>query len=109
MITENILTYGIHPGEVVCFLIFLWASSLFISVRKHMIKIKFVGGDYYIFWVAGMVFFCIQQFLDVLDNLKGLRFLNYIEHITFLLGAVLFTYGIYKSYRKYGVERKDLK
>jgi|GEM_PF-5521780 len=109
MTSENILIQGIHPAEVVSFLIFLWASFLFISVRKQMIKTKFAGGDYYIFWVAGMVFFCIQQFFDVLDNLPGLRFFNYLEHITFLIGAILFTYGIFKSYKKYEMAVKGLK
>jgi hypothetical protein len=109
MITENVLTYGIHPAEVVGFLIFLWASFLFISLRKHVIRTKFAGGDYYVFWVAGMVFFCIQQFLDVLDNLPGLRFLNDLQHFTFLIGTILFTYGIFKSYKKYGVRRNDVR
>lgn len=100
MFTENILTHGIHPSEIVILLIFLWGLLLFNSLRRDIVKKSYFGGDY-LLWVVGITFLLLQQFFDMLDNVPGFRFFNYLEHATFLIGSIMITYSIHKSYKIY--------
>ncbi|MBN2014306.1 MAG: hypothetical protein JW778_03920 [Candidatus Altiarchaeota archaeon] len=98
MFTENILTYGIHPSEIVIFIIFLWGAYLFASISRDTAKSFF--GEGYMFWVLGVTLICLQQFFDMFDNVPGFRFFNYLEHAAFLLGSAMITYSIYKCYNR---------
>jgi len=99
-----VLPIGLHPEEIVATIIFAWAVLLFIEVRIQKIKTsKGTKDNYYLFWLVGLVLWVASTFLDVLDNIPGLRMLDSCEHIIFLIGTASFTLGIYTFYRKYGV------
>jgi len=98
---EEAIIYGVQPAELVPLLIFLWGAYIFFSIRKDVVKKALSADDYYIFWVAGLFVLCIHQLFRVLDDIPGLEFFYFIRPFAFLLGSALFTYGLFKSYRKY--------
>ncbi|MCK4589863.1 MAG: hypothetical protein KAT77_05435 [Nanoarchaeota archaeon] len=99
---EYILQTALNPEEIIIFLIFAWAAILFIKVRQLKIKqLKIMGSSYYDLWLAGIILWTLSTACDTIDNLQGMRIFNSLEHIAFFIGSILFTLGLFYSYKKY--------
>jgi hypothetical protein len=109
MFGEEAIIYGIQLAELVPLLIFLWGAYIFLSIRGEVVKKALSADDYYIFWIIGLLFFCIHQLFRVLADVPGLEILNSTRQFAFLLGSMLFAYGLFKSYMKYKMAGDALK
>lgn len=109
MFGEETIIYGVQPAELVPLLIFLWGAYIFWSIRGEVVKKALSSDDYYIFWIAGLLFLCIHQLFRVLDDVPGLEFFDFVRPFIFLLGTAAFSYGLFKSYMKYKMAGDALK
>lgn len=95
------IIYGIRPSELVGLAIFLFGCYLFYSIREKVVNKAFSADDYYIFWIFGLLFLCLHQILSVLDDIPRLELSSELRPFAFLFGSALFSYGVFKSYKKY--------
>ncbi len=96
MIKVSVLTPGLHPAEIVSFLIFLWTIILFSGLIKQKAEDR---GKRHTLYLIGLLLFTYATFFDIFDNLPGLRFLDYVEHISFMAGSIFFTLGVYRTFK----------
>ena len=106
---EETILYGIDAAEGVALAIFLWGAYVFFSIRGEVVKKALSADDYYIFWISGLLFLCLHQLLRVLDGVPGLDLLDAVRPLAFLAGSSLFSFGLFKSYRKYKAPTEALK
>jgi len=77
-----VLPEGIHPAEIV--------SALIGIEDKH-----------YGFWLMALILWTLATLFAVSDNIPGWRILDACEHVAFLIGTIVFAFGLFIIYKRY--------